>query len=89
MNFKLLLFLIAIPLLAELSMFVIGLMGLVLINIIYFPISWLGEPFFVCNSEVGCYPRMYGLILMTVLIILLYICYMNVKKKKKLFESTK
>lgn len=89
MNFKLLLLLIAIPLLAELSMFVIGLMGLVLINIIYFPISWLGEPFFVCNSEVGCYPGMYGRILMAVLILLLYICYMNVKKKKKLFESTK
>ena len=89
MNFKLLLLLIAIPLLAELSMFVLGLMGLVLINIIYFPISWLGEPFFVCNSEVGCYPRMYGRILMAVLILLLYICYMKVKKKKKLFESTK
>ena len=89
MNFKLLFLLISIPLLAELSMFVIGLIGLVLINIIYFPISWLGEPFFICNSEVGCYPRMYGRILMTALIIFLYIFYLKVVKKKKLFRNTK
>jgi xanthosine utilization system XapX-like protein len=88
MNFKLLFLLISIPLLAELSMFVIGLIGLVLINIIYFPISWLGEPFFVCNSEVGCYPRIYGRILMTTLIICLYLLYIRVVKKKKLFGKS-
>ena len=43
MKIKVLLLLISIPILAELSMFVVGLLGLILVNIIYFPISWLGD----------------------------------------------
>ena len=81
MKIKVLLLLISIPILAELSIFVVGLLGLIFVNIIYFPISWLGEPFFVCNSEIGCYPSIYGRCLMITLIIILYVSYIKVIKK--------
>ncbi|MCR4530291.1 hypothetical protein NUV62_04980 [Acinetobacter venetianus] len=45
MNFKIWLLLISIPLACEVSIGFIGLFGLLLTNIVYFPISWIGEPF--------------------------------------------
>lgn len=36
-----------IPLAPELSTFIIGLRGLVLVNITYFPLSWIGQLFCV------------------------------------------
>lgn len=57
MNFKVWLLLISIPLACEVSIGFVGIIGLVLTNIVYFPISWLGDPFFTCNSEVGCFPK--------------------------------
>ena len=82
MNFKLWLLLISIPLACEVSMGFIGMIGLVLTNIVYFPISWLGEPFFNCNGEVGCLPKEYGRILMFLLIHLSYYLYSKLKQEK-------
>jgi len=81
MNFKLWLLLIS-PLACEVSMGFIGMIGLVLTNIVYFPISWLGEPFFNCNGEVGCLPKEYGRILMFLLINLSYYLYSKLKQEK-------
>lgn len=82
MNFKLWLLLISPPLACEVSMGFIGMIGLVLTNIVYFPISWLGEPFFNCNGEVGCLPKEYGRILMFLLINLGYYSYSKLKQEK-------
>lgn len=79
MNFKLWLLLISIPLACEVSMGFIGMIGLVLTNIVYFPISWLGEPFFNCNGEVGCLTKEYVRILMFRLINLSYYLYLKLK----------
>lgn len=57
----------------------IGMIGLVLKNIVYFPISWLGEPFFNCNGEVGCLTKEYVRILMFRLINLSYYLYLKLK----------
>lgn len=79
MNFKVWLLLISIPLACEISIGFVGIIGLVLKNIVYFPISWLGDPFFTCNSEVGCFPKDYGRILMFLLINLSYYLYAKFK----------
>ena len=57
----------------------IGLFGLLFTNIVYFPISWVGEPFFNCNGEVGCLPKEYGRILMFLTINLMYYLYAKLK----------
>lgn len=82
MNFKIWLLLIRIPLTCEISMGFIGMIGLVLTNIVYLPISWLGEPLFNCNGEVGCLPKEYGRILMFLLINLSYYLYSKLKQEK-------
>jgi len=79
MNFKIWLLLISIPLACEVSMGFIGLFGLLLTNIVDFPISWIGEPFFNCNGEVGCLPKEYGRILMFLTINLMYYLYAKLK----------
>ncbi len=79
MNFKIWLLLISIPLACEVSMGFIGLFGLLLTNIVYFPISWIGEHFFNCNGEVGCLPKEYGHILMFLTINLMYYLYAKLK----------
>jgi hypothetical protein len=79
MNFKIWLLLISIPLACEVSMGFIGLFGLLLTNIVYFPISWIGEHFFNCNGEVGCLPKEYGRILMFLTINLMYYLYAKLK----------
>ena len=79
MNFKIWLLRISIPLACEVSMGFIGLFGLLLTNIVYFPISWIGEPFFNCNGEVGCLPKEYGHILMFLTINLMYYLYAKLK----------
>ena len=79
MNFKIWLLLISIPLACEVSMGFIGLFGLLLTNIVYFPISWIGEPFSNCNGEVCCLPKEYGRILMFLTINLMYYLYAKLK----------
>lgn len=79
MNFKIWLLLISIPLACEVSIGFIGLFGPLLTNIVYFPISWIGEPFFNCNGEVGCLPKEYGRILMFLTINLMYYFYAKFK----------
>jgi len=79
MKFKIWLLLISIPLVVEISMAWIGLIGIMLTNVVYFPISWLGEPFFVCNSEIGCLPREYGRFLMFLLINISYFLYAKIR----------
>lgn len=79
MNFKIWLLLISIPLACEVSMGFIGLFGLLLTNIVYFPISWIDEPFFNCSGEVGCLPKEYGRILMFLTINLMYYLYAKLK----------
>lgn len=83
MKIKNWLILILIPLLCELSMFFIGGGGIILVNIAYFPLSWIGRPFFICNSEIGCYPSNYGRIFMIIVYSLIYFIYCFVKKHKK------
>lgn len=61
-------------------MFVLGLYGLLLVNIAYYPLSWIGQPFFICNSEIGCYPRILGRILMIVTYTFAYFLYCKIKK---------
>lgn len=79
MNFKIWLLLIRIPLTCEISMGFIGVIELIFTNIVYFPISWFGEPFFNCNSEVGCIPKEYGRILVFLTINQTYYIYAKFK----------
>lgn len=79
LKFKTWLLLISIPLASEISMAFIGVFGLVVTNIVYLPIAWLGDPFVTCNSEIGCLPKEYGRILMFLLISLGYYIYCKIK----------
>jgi hypothetical protein len=51
MNFKIWLLLIGIPLACEISMGFIGVIELIFTNIVYFPISWFGEPFLTAIAK--------------------------------------
>ncbi len=70
---KLWLIIILLPIPLWLSMFILGLIGVVLYRYYYFPLWFLREPFFIYPNDIGIYyPSLYGNIITIIIYSLIY-----------------